>query len=87
MQEIGIVSQGYRSSECIDRASDPDLVGVDGDGIGTWTFVPYQSEWMCEVGGRGVGLCDVDPDDDNENGDDDDDDDDDDNTGSSNGKK
>jgi len=82
--QIGIVSQGYRSSQCIDRFSDPTAVGEDGDGIGTWNFIPYQAEWLCEVGGPGVGLCDNDsdgppsedyePDDDNDSEDDDDND-------------
>ena len=33
---------------------DPSYKGS----MGSWNFVPYESEWMCKVtGGPGVGLC------------------------------
>lgn len=57
--QVAIVSMG---PECADRVADPAGAGgsdEDADqGDGTWNFLPYQSEWMCEVGGEGVGLCD-----------------------------
>jgi len=59
--QIGTVSEGYQSKYCVDRVEDPNYDDPSYKGsMGSWNFVPYESEWMCKVtGGPGVGLCDV----------------------------
>ena len=44
---------------------DPNYDDLSYEGsLGSWNFVPYESEWMCNVtGGPGVGICDFDEDD------------------------
>ena len=51
--QIGIVSKG---PQCADRINDPEASEQPrGEGMeGTWNFLPYQSDFICET----ANLCD-----------------------------
>ena len=62
--QLGVVSEAYSTTGpdagCEDRNANPEVGEGDDpdDSVTTWTFLPYQSDWMCSVSG----ICDADVD-------------------------